>query len=66
MKIEGRKKNLAGVTIDRRNSNINILSKVMLKKKYLKLLSKKYLKKKGHKNYRIIEKNKRGYKIVEK
>lgn len=64
IKIDGKKNNLAGVTISRKNSDINIMSKVMLKKKYLKLLAKKYLKKTKGSKYRVLKKNERAYKIV--
>ncbi|XP_037024163.1 uncharacterized protein LOC119066045 [Bradysia coprophila] len=66
LKIEGQKKNLSDVAIEGRNANVNILAKVMVKKKYLKLLSKKFLYKKKMFNYRLATKNKRAYKIVQK
>lgn len=65
MKVEQMKDNLIGVKIERKNSNIDIISKVMLKKKYIKSLTKQYLKKKRF-NYRVAAKNKRGYKILSK
>lgn len=66
MKVDGKKKNLAGVTINRKNSDINIMSKVLLKKKYLKLLTKKYLKKSKQSKYHVIKKNERAYKVLMK
>lgn len=64
--MEGKKGNLSGVTIERHNSNVDIMSKVMLKKKYLKLLTKQYLKKKKQYNYRVATKNNRAYKLLPK
>lgn len=64
MKVERKTGNLNEVAIDRRNSYVNVMAKVILRKKYLKLLSKQFLKKEKLFNYRVIAKNKRAYKIV--
>lgn len=66
MKIEAQKNNLSEVAIERRNANVNILAKVMVKKKYLKHLAKKFLHGKKLYKYRVEAKNKRAYKIVPK
>lgn len=66
MKIEGKRNNLSQVTITRRNTNVDILAKVMLKKKYLKFLAKKFLRKEEIFRYRVAHKNNRAYKLVMK
>lgn len=64
LKVDNKKKNLAEIAIEGRRSNVHILAKVMLKKKYLKRLVKQYLVKKKLLIYRVLQKNKRAYKVV--
>lgn len=64
MKVEGKRGNLDEVAIGRRRAYIEIMAKVLIKKKYLKQLAKQFMKKKKQYNYRVISKNKRAYKII--
>merc|ERR1712146_344187 len=64
LKVDGKKGNLEYVTIEAVQNKVVVTTKVQFGKRYLKYLTKKYLKQQDINNYlRVIASDKLGYKV---